>query len=273
LRTGVYRHMDRPDGIDARSRFSRLSACVLMCCASWGLLILAAAVLFTRPLLTQYYWQPEKYFWGILPALFASVLFYFAGKTLLSAFKRKLCASLCGVFLLSITAVLALARFLMIRRYFYNDSRLRSEWNWETRIFNWGSGEIKVPDGFTYERRQGLDTHIGRIVSSDQSLDIHYDIGELAHIVSPPNASFHSLTNGSRVLLYAGGSSNLPMVSFPDQGCATFYLYSPHPNGKAVIEAIAKSFKPIGWVPSWLLPLLPEILRSDCRRYPNFPER
>ena len=54
-------------------------------------------------------------------------------------------------------------------------------------------------------------------------------------------------------------------VSFPDASCANFYLESTKEKDAALFQFIARSFRPRGWVPSFLRPFLPEVLRSDCR--------
>jgi hypothetical protein len=42
-------------------------------------------------------------------------------------------------------------------------------------------------------------------------------------------------------------------VSFPDASCANFYLESTNEKDSAVIQFIARSFRPRGWVPSFLV--------------------
>jgi hypothetical protein len=116
-----------------------------------------------------------------------------------------------------------------------------------------------------------MDTFVGHFTSPDGRLVIHHDIGELAAEHGGMGRS-ESLTNGSRVWMGHAmynddkdGTKHLFKVSFPDCGCANFSLESTHERDGAIIEGIAKSFRPNGWTPSWVRPLLPEVLRADCR--------
>ena len=103
-------------------------------------------------------------------------------------------------------------------------------------------------------------------------LVIRHDIGELAGDRAGHEEFTETLTEGSRVrvarnkIMEDGGVSKFYSdVSIPDDGCANFYLTSPNRDDSAAIDFIARSFRPKGWKPSWLRPLLPPILRSDCR--------
>ena len=60
-------------------------------------------------------------------------------------------------------------------------------------------------------------------------------------------------------------------VSFSDASSANFYLESANERDSAIIQFIARSFRPRGWVPAFLRPLLPEVLRSDCRYRVRLP--
>ena len=87
-----------------------------------------------------------------------------------------------------------------------------------------------------------------------------------------------TLIEGSRVRFGSvahddekGGKEYFFKVSFPDASCANFYLESTSEKDAAIIEFIARSFRPRGWVPSFLRPLLPEVLRSDCRYRVRLP--
>ena len=68
-----------------------------------------------------------------------------------------------------------------------------------------------------------------------------------------------------------GGKKYFFKVSFPDASCANFYLESTSEKDAAIIEFIARSFRPRRWVPASLRPLLPEVLRSDCRYLVKLP--
>ena len=159
------------------------------------------------------------------------------------------------------------------------DERIRLDWRTESAVFNWGTGEVKIPAGFTHAREHGIDTFVGRFTSENRSLTVEYDIGELAreHVGM---GNLETLTEGSRVMFGSitypdkkGGEKHFFMVSFPDASCANFYLESTSEKDAAIIESIARSFRPRGWVPSFLRPLLPEVLRSDCRYRVKLPGR
>ena len=134
-----------------------------------------------------------------------------------------------------------------------------------------------MPAGFAYAHETGIDTLMGRFTSEDGSLVVEHDIGELAGEHGGIGES-ETLTQGSRVrsgrttFSHAkGDTKHFFKVSFPDSGCANFYLESANEKDGAIIEVIARSFRPTGWTPSFLRSLLPEILRSDCRYRVEWP--
>ena len=134
-----------------------------------------------------------------------------------------------------------------------------------------------MPAGFAYAHETGIDTLMGRFTSEDGSLVVEHDIGELAGEHGGIGES-ETLTQGSRVrsgrttFSHAKGDTKHSFkVSFPDSGCANFYLESANEKDGAIIEVIARSFRPTGWTPSFLRSLLPEILRSDCRYRVEWP--
>jgi hypothetical protein len=131
--------------------------------------------------------------------------------------------------------------------------------------------------GFTYVRETGIDTFMGLFTSKDGSLVIEHDIGELA-AEHAGMGNLETLIEGSRVRFGSvahddekGGKEYFFKVSFPDASCANFYLESANEKDSAIIQFIARSFRPRGWLPSVLRPLLPEVLRSDCRYRVKLP--
>jgi hypothetical protein len=134
-----------------------------------------------------------------------------------------------------------------------------------------------MPGGFTYARETGIDTSMGRFTSEDGGLVVEHDIGELA-AEHGGMGNLEKLIEGSRVRYGSvahddekGGKEYFFKVSFPDASCANFYLDSTNEKDAAIIEFIAHSFRPRGWVPFFLRPLLPEVLRSDCRYRVKLP--
>ncbi|MBL8219425.1 MAG: hypothetical protein JNL62_09350 [Bryobacterales bacterium] len=55
------------------------------------------------------------------------------------------------------------------------------------------------------------------------------------------------------------------MVSFPDAGCANFSAEWSVPEVKLSLLSMAIGFHAKSRLPWWVIPLLPEIVRSDCR--------
>jgi hypothetical protein len=160
----------------------------------------------------------------------------------------------------------------------HQDDRLHVVWTRTTGVFSWGPGAVRVPPGFSYEKLHGIDTLMGRFISEDGRLVLEYDIGELAGEHGGMGNS-ETLREGSRVKVGSatyvnreGQTKRFFKVSFPDNGCANFYLESSSEKDAAVIDSIATSFRPLGWTPPFLRPLLPEMLRSDCRYRVEWPK-
>lgn len=78
------------------------------------------------------------------------------------------------------------------------DERIRLEWQTESAVFSWGTGQVKMPAGFTYACETGIDTFMGRFTSKDGSLVIEHDIGELA-AEHGGMGNLETLIEGSRV--------------------------------------------------------------------------
>jgi len=189
-------------------------------------------------------WQPTEFFWWVVPVSASIVLVAVAIRLWRHAFVRRRNAWLLGCL---VAVLLVTMDFLLFFMY-----RVRREpdqidiiWQADSSTFRWGPGEVKIPPGLTHERLSGIDTYVGQFASQDGQLVIFYDIGELA----------------------IGHSHGADEVTFPDSGCAHFYLGSSSEEGKAVIDSIAQTYRPLGGTPSWIRPLLPEVLRSDCRLY------
>ena len=247
-----------------------LAFCVLMVAATFYLLAFGVAVLYgapTRP--GQGFWQPEKFFYGLLPIFASPVILAATLKLWTRAFSRRRNAFLAGCAVVIFAVPLDTIVLLKLRNR--QDDRIKVVWTKESGVFSWGTGKVRIPGGFTYEAENGIDTFVGRFISEDGKLIITHDIGELAGEHGGMGKS-ETLTEGSRVRIghatYADGlgdNMHFSKVSFPDSGCANFYSESRTQEDTAAIEFIARGFRPIGWTPSFFRPLLPEILRSDCR--------
>jgi hypothetical protein len=130
-------------------------------------------------------------------------------------------------------------------------------WIAESATFVWWGGGVNLPIGFTYQVDQGADTFEGHFTSADGNLVIHHDIGEYAGAFARRDKSFffrEDVIDGARVWLAKrdwpdgkgkGGRTTLVAVTFPDSGCANFFLESSRPDDAALIDLIARSFRPI----------------------------
>jgi len=230
---------------------------------------LGFVVLFGAPRAGQGFWTLERLFYGALPLIAIPVLLAIALRRWFRLFGRKRYAvlSTCGIVLLAI-AVDTLA-FLMLGGR--QDERIQVDWREEVAIFRWGTGQVSIPAGFSYTRQRGMDTFIGRFTSPDGRLVIEHDIGELA-AEHGSMGQFETLSHGSRVRFGSGEyvddrgiTRHFFKLSFPDASCANFSLEAATDTDGDIMLSMARSFRPAGWLPSFVRPLLPEVLRSDCR--------
>ena len=220
------------------------------------------------------FWQMEKFFYGLLPLCAGVVVLAFCSRFWARTFTRRRNAWLAGCILAGFAMVLDITLFLKYRGR--QDDGIRLTWRSESGTFGWKSGEVRLPAGFTYKADPGIDTFTGHFTSQDGKLVIKYDIGELAGEHVGLEGS-ETLKDGSRVRLgrarsdAKGHATFFTKVSFPDNGCANFYIESANENDLAVIDFVAGTFRPTDSTPSWVRPLLPEALRSDCRYHFRLP--
>ncbi len=222
------------------------------------------------------FWRAEKFFYGLLPICAALVIFLFAFRRWRRAFSQRLTAWLVGFAAVILIVFLDVIAFQLLRPE--SDAGINVVWNAESGTFSWGSGEVKLPPGFTYHAERGIDTFVGRFTSRDGKIVIEHDIGELAaeHLGM---GNVQTISKGSRVLTgravasESGTTKFFAAVSFPDTGCANFYQESQSEKDLYAIELVRANYRPVGWMPSWVRPLLPELLRSDCRHRMTVPGR
>jgi hypothetical protein len=50
------------------------------------------------------------------------------------------------------------------------DERIHLDWQKGSAVFSWGTGQVKMPAGFTYARETGIDTFMGRFTSEGRKL-------------------------------------------------------------------------------------------------------
>ncbi len=129
-------------------------------------------------------------------------------------------------------------------------------WNPESATFAWWGGKVTLPIGFTYQVDHGGDTFEGHFTSADGKLVIRHDIGGYAGAwASRDNAFFfrEDVIDGARVWIAKrdwpdgkgkGGHTTLVAVTFPDSGCANFFVESSRPEDATPVDFIASSFRP-----------------------------
>jgi len=131
-----------------------------------------------------------------------------------------------------------------------------TSWNAKSATFAWWGGEVKLPVGFTYQVDQGTDTLEGHFTSPDGRLVVRHDIGGYAGAWAARGKAFffeERVVEGVRVWAAKrawpdgkGGSTTLVALTFPDSGCANFFLMSSKIEDATAIDSIARSFRPKG---------------------------
>ena len=118
----------------------------------------------------QGFWRPEKFFYGFLPRLATPAILAITLRRWVRLFARERNAwlTLCAVAVFAVS--LHTIVFLKLRGR--QDERIHLDWQKESAIFSWGTGQVKMPAGFTYARETGIDTFVGRFTSQDGRLVI-----------------------------------------------------------------------------------------------------
>jgi hypothetical protein len=111
-----------------------------------------------------------------------------------------------------------------------------------------------MPRGFTHHGGEGADTFEGHFSSPDGRLVVRYDIGWYAgaYANSKEKSSFEErFTEGALVWTAhrkrsdnKGGDITNVAVTFPDGGCANFFLDSPRVEDAELIAHIAETYRP-----------------------------
>ncbi len=127
-----------------------------------------------------------------------------------------------------------------------------TSWDPKSGLFRWWGGEVTLPVGFTYQQDVS-DTFEGHFTSPDGKLIIHHDSGGYAGAWAKSKGSDafeERIVEGARAWTAQrkwpthARSSIQFAVTFPDNGCANFYLTSDNMNDAVPIGAIARSFRP-----------------------------
>ena len=125
-------------------------------------------------------------------------------------------------------------------------------WDADSGAFRWPGGEVRLPVGLRYARIES-DTFEGEFVAKSGRIVIHHDIGTTAGAWAQKlnSESFDErVVEGARVWVAqrkrggAGEPETLVAATFPDNGCANFFVVSKGPGYEGVIEAVAASFRP-----------------------------
>ena len=231
-----------------------LLALPLAAAACW-FLTFGTALLCCSP--RSYRWRPETLLHGSLALLLGLALFVTLHRLTKRTYRHHRIA------LVLFTLLAAAFDFHHYRTHRWDgDNGITRNWNPTTSTFHWGRGELRLPPGYQYAHFRGFDTLVGSFHSPDGRLTIEHDIGELAaeHLgLGRP----WSTKDGARILL--ARTPTAALLSFPDTGCANFYLESDDPNDLRLLEQLAQTYRPHTRLPGWVLPLLPAPYRLDCR--------
>jgi hypothetical protein len=131
-----------------------------------------------------------------------------------------------------------------------------ASWNAKSATFAWWGGEVALPVGFIYRVDQGTDSFEGHFTSPDGKVVVRHDIGGYAGAWAARGKALvfaETVVEDTRVWTAKrdwpdgkGGHTTLIAVTFPDSGCANFFLESSKPEDAAVINFVARSFRPKG---------------------------
>jgi uncharacterized RDD family membrane protein YckC len=131
-----------------------------------------------------------------------------------------------------------------------------ASWDGRSATFKWWGGEVRLPAGFRYRVLNGADSFEGEFTSADGSVVVGHDIGGYAGAWASRRGalSFDERLAGQARVWTArrqisdgrGGHSIRSAVTFPDSGCANFFVRSYTPeSGAQVIDFIAASYRRI----------------------------
>jgi hypothetical protein len=119
-------------------------------------------------------------------------------------------------------------------------------------LFEWKGGEVKLPPDLKYTKAES-DTFEGEFKSDSGKILILHDIGARAGAFAQQEGAVafeERVVDGARVWIGQRSRSHgqmmemLHVVTFPDNGCANFFIESNDVRSASVIRAIADSFKP-----------------------------
>ena len=131
-----------------------------------------------------------------------------------------------------------------------------ASWYQKSGVFRWWAGEVRLPAGFNYQVDQGTDTFEGHFTSPDGKLIVRHDIGGYAGAWATKEDALlfeERIVEGARMWTARRkvpdgkeGTTTRMAVTFPDNGCANFYVTSSNGEDAVPIDTIARSFRPKG---------------------------
>lgn len=207
---------------------------------------------------------PDRLFYGLLPVALGAWVMRRAACASFQFLSRRRYAWLPTCVLAVAAGFADFIAYRQLREVWWERTWIAVVWDERSATLDWGGGRVAIPAGFRHEALSGMDTQVGEFRSTDGSILIRYDIGELAGEHGGLGRFRESLTDGYRVRmsLHKNGEEEFAAVSFPDAGCANFFTSSS--GGAVVIQSIGSSFHPTRRLPAWLVRILPEGFRSDC---------
>jgi len=122
-------------------------------------------------------------------------------------------------------------------------------WDGWTGSFAWEAGEVQLPRGYRYTMDVGADSDAGHFTGPGGSVVIQHAIGWYAGAWVTPCRSLmveEWEVGGARVWL--GTGEYRVAVTFPDSGMANFFVDRGNREAIQVLEALARSFRPLGQV-------------------------
>jgi hypothetical protein len=148
----------------------------------------------------------------------------------------------------------ALVVFLMLAAACSTPPNLPADSSWDPNsgVFAWGQGQITLPPEMKYARIEN-ETFAGQWISDSGRIVINHDIGPAAGAWAQNlNARVfeEKMVDGARVWLaqrLRGGEGDaevLVAVTFPDNGCANFFMLSKTMMDISVIRKLAATFRP-----------------------------
>ena len=130
-----------------------------------------------------------------------------------------------------------------------------ARWDQASGRFAWWGGSVILPVGFSYEILPAVDSFEGQFTAPNGSVVIRHDIGGYAGAWAKARRAGEFFEEwdeqGSRVWLghkpwgrVEADTPKLVAVTFPDAGCANFFIEHSKSEDFEWILQVARSFRP-----------------------------